>query len=95
MNDVWVIRDLTTDPISLVQSNTQEIYTDIKTLTSDNHRDRLVISDEGRIMTFSVLNEGNYEHVNSFIFPEKIKGDTYVTLETDKPNAFNDITSNF
>ena len=95
IDDMWVLRDLSTDPISSIKSKQQEIFTDIKSLTKSNHRDRLVISDYGRIITFSVINDGRYQNINSFIFPEKLKGDVFITLDTDKPNAFKDITSNF
>ena len=95
LSDMWVLRDLYNNPISRVTSSNETIYSDDKILSQNQHRDRIVISDSGRILSFSVKHKQEYELLNSFIFPEKLNGDIFVTLEIDNADAIKDITANF
>ena len=92
---MWVLRDLHINPISRVKSSNETIYSDDKILSQNQHRDRIVISDSGRILSFSVKHNQEYELLNSFIFPEKLNGEVFVTLEIDNADAIKDITANF
>lgn len=94
--------DITKNPLSEITSynNGQVLdifYTNCQLLGEEQNRVRFVTSDFGRSLSFSVFDKDKkqYEHLNTFIFPQKVQNSVKIVFSIDNPNDIKDITANF
>jgi hypothetical protein len=66
-------------------------------MAKNEHRARFVITDNGRIITYAVYNtdKKQFDNIKSFIYPNKIKGEVYLSLNLKQNDYIKDITTNF